>query len=439
MNSISFLPKIISVCFIFSLVFFAFPIHANTVAELENQISDIRNKNQNLQLELQKLNSELSKLNSQSKTLGNAVSELDTTRKKILTEIKITEDKISATESSIDILEIEIGNKETSINKAKKAIVSGIQKMNELDSQSVSYKILSRGNFSDAVNEANEIIEFQKSLREKIYELKNIQQDLSQTIAQKEDEKNNLIFYHREANDQKVVVEKNKEEKTTLLKQTQNQESEYQKMIAEKERLRAQFEEELAAYESQLRFILDPKSIPEPKNGVLAWPLDNVIITQGFGLTADSAKLYSHRQGAWKGKHTGVDFRGNNDPVKAMASGEVIGFGNTDTVCPRASFGGWVLIKYDNGLASIYSHLQTITAKVGQKVKTGDIVAYSGNTGYSTGPHLDVKVVPASAVTIETWPSAGCPGKNYTTPIVAGATYFDPLSYLPKTTDDMWK
>lgn len=439
MNPISLSKKITSVYLVLSLLFFAFPVSANTVAELEAQISDVRSRNQALQSELQKLNSELSKLNTQSKTLGNAVSELDATRRKILTEIKITEDKISTTESYINILEIEIGNKETSINKARKAIVSGIQKMNELESQSVAYKILSKNNFSDAVNETNEIIEFQKNLRERIYELKNIQQDLSQTIAQKEDEKNNLMLFRSEARDKKVVVEKNQQEKATLLKQTQNQESEYQKMIAEKEKLRAQFEEELAAYESQLQFILDPKSIPAPKHGVLAWPLDSIIITQGFGLTADSAKLYSHRQGAWNGKHTGVDFRGNNDPVRAMAGGEVIGFGNTDTVCPRASFGGWVLIKYDNGLASIYSHLQTITAKVGQRVKTGDVVAYSGNTGYSTGPHLDVKVVPASAVTIETWPSAGCPGKNYTTPIVAGATYLDPLSYLPKTTDDMWK
>lgn len=428
---------------ILALVFFigthAQGVFAQSVAELEAEIRARNQGMQTLESELSKLRSELGAINQKSNTLGNAVSELDTTRKKLLTEIKLAEDKISRENSSIKILEIEIGNKETSISKAKKAISSGIAKMNELDSESITYKILSKKNFSEAINETNEIIEFQKSLRANVLELRQTQQKLSESINEKEEAKNKLVSYKTEVDGQKSVVEVNKKEKETLLRETKNQEAEYQKIIAEKERLRAQFEAELQEYESRLSFILDPNSIPVPRHGVLAWPLDNILITQGFGLTADSARLYSHRQGAWKGKHTGVDFRGNNDPVKAMADGEIIGFGNTDATCPRASFGGWVLIKYDNGLASIYSHLTHSIVKVGQRVKTGEVVAFSGNTGYSTGPHLDVKVVPASAVTIETWPSRGCPGKNYTTPIVAGGTYFDPLSYLPKTTDAMWK
>lgn len=424
---------------ILSFLFTQTNVYALSVSELEDQIKVKNEDIRNLQSELSKLRSELSELNNQSKTLGNAVAELDTTRKKLLTEIKITEDKIGKANNSIDLLEYEIGEKETSINKTKKAIVEGIRKMNEIDSRSFAYNILSQKNFSESLSEIDTIIQFQKSLRDKSQQLRIEQDSLSKTIKEQEEVKQELVSFKSEVLGQKEVVEKNKSEKDLLLKQTKNQEAEYQKIIAEKERLRAEFEAELNDYESRLSFILDPKSVPEAKNGVLAWPLDNILITQGFGLTKDSTKLYSHRQGAWNGKHTGVDFRANNDPVKAMASGTVIGSGNTDLVCPRASFGGWILIKYDNGLASIYSHMSTATVKNNQKVKAGDIVGYSGNTGYSTGPHLDIKVVPASAVTIETWPSKGCAGKNYTTPIVAGGTYFDPLSYLPKTTDAMWK
>jgi murein DD-endopeptidase MepM/ murein hydrolase activator NlpD len=424
---------------ILSFLFTQTNVYALSVSELEDQIKVKNEDIRNLQSELSKLRSELSELNNQSKTLGNAVAELDTTRKKLLTEIKITEDKIGKANNSIDLLEYEIGEKETSINKTKKAIVEGIRKMHEIDSRSFAYNILSQKNFSESLGEIDTIIQFQKSLRDKSEQLRIEQDSLSKTIKEQEEVRQELVSFKSEVLGQKEVVEKNKSEKDLLLKQTKNQEAEYQKIIAEKERLRAEFEAELNDYESRLSFILDPKSVPEAKNGVLAWPLDNILITQGFGLTKDSAKLYSHRQGAWNGKHTGVDFRANNDPVKAMASGTVIGSGNTDLVCPRASFGGWILIKYDNGLASIYSHMSTVTVKNNQKVKAGDIVGYSGNTGYSTGPHLDVKVVPASAVTIETWPSKGCAGKNYTTPIVAGGTYFDPLSYLPKTTDAMWK
>jgi len=438
--NISFIKKIFFIFFA-TFVFLTSTnvVFAQSVSELENQIKSKNNDIGSLMIELERLRSELSEINKQSNTLGRAVSELDATRKKLLTEIQITEDRIKTTNNSISLLETEIGEKETSINKAKKAIGSGIKKMNELYSQNIAYNILAKKSFTEAVKETNDILEFQKNLQEKVLLLKIQQEDLSRSILEKEEAKGKLLEFKTEVLGQKTVVEKNKTEKETLLKTTKNQESEYQKIITEKERLRAQFEAELIEFESRLSFILDPKSIPAANHGVFAWPLDNILITQGFGLTPDSVKLYSHRQGAWQGRHTGVDFRANNDPVKAMASGEVIGFGNTDTVCPRASFGGWVLIKYDNGLASIYSHLQTITATIGQKVKTGDIVAYSGNTGYSTGPHLDVKIVPASAVSIQTWPSAGCRGKNYTTPIVAGGTYLDPLLYLPKTTDAMWK
>lgn len=426
--------------FLLILIFVYKDIFANTtVSELEAQIQARNQDMQNLQSELNVLRANLIKVNQESRTLGGTVLELDTTRKKLLTEIKIAEEKIGKTSSAISILEIEISQKGSSIDKSKNAIAQGIRRMHEIDSINITHKILSQKNFSDLVNEANEILDFQKNLQIKIQDLRRSQTELGEKIEKQENEKEKLLGYRKEVDGQKQVVEVNKKEKEALLRETKNQEAEFQKIIAEKERLRAQFEAELIEYESRLSFILDPKSIPVAKHGVLAWPLDKILITQGFGLTADSARLYSHRQGAWQGRHTGIDFRANNDPVKSMSDGVVVGFGNTDTTCPRASFGGWVLLKFDNGLAAIYSHLATFNVKVGQRVKTGDVIAYSGNTGYSTGPHLDVKVVPASAVTIETWPSKGCPGKNYTTPIVAGGAYLDPLSYLPKTTEVMWK
>ena len=58
------------------------------------------------------------------------------------------------------------------------------------------------------------------------------------------------------------------------------------------------------------------------------WPgHEHVLITQGFGLTESSAKLYGYRKGIWTGKHAGIDFRANNDRVLAMADGVVAGVG----------------------------------------------------------------------------------------------------------------
>ncbi|MDQ5952970.1 MAG: hypothetical protein QG551_198 [Patescibacteria group bacterium] len=412
---------------------------AATVSEIEEQIKTRNSDIQNLQSELQKLQVELGALNNKSNTLTTSISELDTARKKLATEIKIAQEKISATNSVIQKLEIEIGDKETSINKARKAIESGIKKMHEVDSSSFSHLLLSQKSLSEAFNQTDEIIDFQKELRKKVVELKTDQAELSETIDQKEDAKDKLLKYKTEVDSQKVVVDKNKAEKSTLLQQTKSQEAEYQKIIKEKEKLRAEFEAELSQLESQIKYQLDENSYPQPKNGILAWPLDAVLITQRFGLTESSATLYNYRTGAWQGKHAGIDMRANQDKVYAMADGVVLGTGDTDGVCPRASTGVWVLLKYDNGLASTFFHLTSSTVKKGARVKAGDLVAYSGNTGYSTAPHLHIGVMPASLVSVKTWASAGCPGKMYTTPVVAGSKYLNPLDYLPKTTDAMFK
>ena len=76
-------------------------------------------------------------------------------------------------------------------------------------------------------------------------------------------------------------------------------------------------EKELRDYESQLTYILDPSKLPNA--GVLSWPLDYIYVTQLFGKTVDSKRLYA------SGSHSGVDFRAPvGTPVKAMAGGVVL-------------------------------------------------------------------------------------------------------------------
>jgi len=69
------------------------------------------------------------------------------------------------------------------------------------------------------------------------------------------------------------------------------------------------------------------------------------------------------------GFHYGIDLRARTPlPVYAMADGVVDGIGDTDVQCSGVSFGRFVLIKYNNGLASTYGHLSLIKVTKGQKV-----------------------------------------------------------------------
>ena len=227
--------------------------------------------------------------------------------------------------------------------------------------------------------------------------------------------------------DQKAINAKTQAQKNSLLKSTKDQEANYQKLVATKQKTKKQLEADLNTYESQLKYVLNPKSIPSAGSSPFIWPLDKVVITQLFGKTESSGRLYV------SGTHNGVDFGApTGTPVKAMANGTVAGTGNADLACPGASYGNWVFIKYDNGLASVYGHLSLIKTSKGARVYTGDIVAYSGATGYATGPHLHVSVFPNDGVNVNSFPSQACPGRTITIPTAAANAYLDPMLYLPK-------
>ena len=225
-------------------------------------------------------------------------------------------------------------------------------------------------------------------------------------------------------NDKKKIAETNRQSTATLLKDTKNTESNYLKLLADRKTKRDAFERELFDYESQLKFVLDPSKLPPAGKGVLAWPLEQITITQQFGVTSDSKRLYA------SGSHNGVDFRASEGTrVMSAGSGTVMGVGDTDTVCRGASYGKWILIKHSNGLATLYGHLSLIKVVSGQVVASGELIGYSGKTGYSTGPHLHLTVFVADAVEIIQKKSQVCAG-TYTLPVAPTNTYLDPLVYL---------
>ena len=65
-----------------------------------------------------------------------------------------------------------------------------------------------------------------------------------------------------------------------------------------------------------------------------------------------------------------------------------MGNGTVENVYFNAEGGNQLIIRHDNGFMTGYAHLTKALVKKGDKVKQGDYVAMSGNTGSSTGPHL---------------------------------------------------
>ncbi len=410
-------------------------VQALTAEDVRQQIKDTNSQIEALDKEITKYQSQISETSAQKTTLANLVKELTLTRNKLIKEREQIQKKISATGLIIDTLSSDIEEKEKSIAISKQTLGKMIKDLNQNDNIDIIERLLSVNNFTEFSREYNNLITLNQKIKENITDVSNKKVELQTSKVQKEGEQQNLNNLKNNLVQKEQVVTITKKEKDTLLNQTKNKEAEYQKLLAEKIKIRDAFDKVLEDYEAQLKYILNPKSLPKEGSGVLSWPLKSILVTSFFG---DRCVKYS-----WGNSckfHYGIDFRAAvGTEVMAMASGIVEGVGDTDLSCPKASFGKWIFIRYDNGLSSTYGHLSVISAKVGQKVSVGDIVGLSGNTGSSTGPHLHVSVYASDGVKVDTVPSQSCSGKIFTQPISAKGAHLNPALYLPNITSAMVK
>jgi murein DD-endopeptidase MepM/ murein hydrolase activator NlpD len=115
-------------------------------------------------------------------------------------------------------------------------------------------------------------------------------------------------------------------------------------------------------------------SSPVPRaGGALMWPVSGPV-TSPFGWR-------------WGRMHEGIDIAvPTGTPVHAAQSGRVIFAGW------MGGYGNLVVIDHGGGLATAYGHNSSIAAGNGQSVAQGQVIAYAGSTGNSTGPHLHFEV-----------------------------------------------
>ena len=115
-------------------------------------------------------------------------------------------------------------------------------------------------------------------------------------------------------------------------------------------------------------------------DGQFRFPLESTpVITDVYG--------YSRKTGSVSLSHLGTDFRAAEGiPVYTINSGKVAYTGTL------RNFGETVIIDHGLGLMTLYMHLSKIKTQKDRSVEKGEIVALSGNTGYSLGPHLHLSV-----------------------------------------------
>ena len=119
------------------------------------------------------------------------------------------------------------------------------------------------------------------------------------------------------------------------------------------------------------------------KKGFLRSPLEFSRVTSSFSNSRKHPVYGFHRA------HTGVDFGApTGTRVKATGDATVVFAGR------RGGYGNLVILRHPNGYETYYAHLSKFapTTRPGRPVSQGDVIAYVGSTGASTGPHLHYEV-----------------------------------------------
>ena len=390
------------------------------------QISDTQTKIKQLESEIASTEKELVKTEREKNTLSNNIKSLDLTKKKLEAETKVTENKVTITSNSIDDLADQIGAHTNEISKRTESIAGMIRNLQgALDATPIEI-ILSSDTISGKLDRMYSLTRLQDRVRADLEQLKLERTELSYNKKDLEEARQELLALKDQLSDKHRLTLDNISTKNKLLSDTKNKEANYKIQLEQKIIQKEQFEAELRAYEEKLKGI-DISKLPTGGSGVLSWPLRNVTITQYFGNT-EFAKA-----GAYKGSgHNGIDLRASvGTAVYSAGGGRVTSTGNTDLGCPGGSYGRWVLIDHSNGLSTIYAHLSLQKVDSGAIVERGNLIGYSGNSGYSTGPHLHFGVYATEGVkVIRLIKADGTLGKCPEMPVSPLNGYLNPLLYL---------
>lgn len=419
---------ILAVACLFSIA--PFISSAQSAAELQQQIDDNSAQVAQLNGEIAQYQFQLDATTKQKNTLQNTVNQLTIQGKQLTAKINVTKSQIKTTQLQIQQLAGNITTTQSSINTEQAGLAESLRRTAELDLRPLALLILTSDGLTAAWNDVNALNNLGEAVHAHIGILASKKEALTNTKTAAEQKRSQLLKQQQTLATQQGSLNATKKAQSELLVQTKSQESTYQAIIAQKKAQEAVIEAALSDLKSKYNVAINPDQVTPSGKGVLNWPLDNIRITQYFGNTAFA------QSGAYNGKgHNGMDFAAPiGTPVRAALSGTVIGTGNTDSVRGCYSFGKWVMVKHSNGLNTMYAHFSQITVSQGQSVGTGQVLGYSGETGYATGPHLHFGVYVSSATQIITLGQATnqkTPCANATMPVTPLAGYLNPLNYLP--------
>lgn len=320
---------------------------------------------------------------------GEIVNEIEQYNTKIVslnTEITNAQSEIDKKQAEIDELNGKIDEMQAKIDDRKSGMSKRLRTMYKNGSVGFIDIILDSRNFSELLSNLSMLQKIYKSDRSTLNSLEKISKELNHTKKELSAAQQAMASSQSELKDKKGELDKvsaKLEAKAAKIDENLaifNQQA---------ESLSSQIAAELAAQQQQAAVNNGGGSAGGSSGGGASYvgtggmisPVSNYVVTSEFG-----NRVGLEQYGTF---HGAIDLAcPMNTPVVASDSGRVMNL----TGWYQQGYGWGVFIDHGNGIVTAYGHNSALVVSPGQYVQKGQIIAYSGMTGWATGPHVHFEV-----------------------------------------------
>lgn len=369
---------------------------AESIASLKDKQSEIKDKIEKNEEELKKLENEKDAQEKIVTELNKQLSNLNDEYEVVKAQKYGVEAEISQTEDRINELTDDIAQKDAEIEKTVELFCDRLR-ANYMAGETNTLSMLANSSsvsvFLNRVELLKRVTENDQGLVDK---LKDEIESLEKAKQQLEEAKQELIKKEQQLTEVQADIQ-------STLNQIEAKSEEVEKRLAEIATAATEIEEDIAAFEK------DEKDIQAAINKILAEqkkPAVSASATGGgsynpktgfmFPIQYSGAYLssgFGYRSASISGNafHGGIDIAGGGiygQPIYASRAGTVI----IAEHYSNSGYGRYVMIDHGDGYQTLYGHCSSVVVNVGQTVKQGQLIAYVGSSGNSTGPHLHFEV-----------------------------------------------
>ena len=368
--------KIIGILVIISIAINAFSImsYATEKSELNKKIKETKEN-------LNEVNSQKAESEDKVEDLTSQIKEYEKEINSLKSEIEQKNKEIKEMQKKLDELEEERQEKQDLLDERLITIYENGETsyLDVLLSSADITDFISKYYMVETLTEADkELIEGLEADKKEIEETKN---NLNESLKEVEDKKEEQESIQKKLNKAKNQEEKKVEDLTAQSEDLEEDIKAYEKKMKELDAKEKAQEEALKHKIEQAQEEHNSNSSSGSSSGGSS--------SKGFIRPVKSGSITAKMYYSSGKYHGAVDFGVSvGTPVYAAADGIVV----TSTWGGSDSYGYYIKIKHYNGLYTLYAHGSSLVASVGQEVKQGQLIMYSGNTGNSTGPHLHFEV-----------------------------------------------